>query len=110
MIERSSDPVQLLVNILDVAGEIAAQWGEEVILHLRVAALWVRIGKRVRALLYLQHLASLHIVDAYHLGGKATRIQIDMMRFFFSKIGEDPENLFAREEDRKRSAPANDGR
>ncbi|MHB9131500.1 MAG: hypothetical protein ACYDBB_10475 [Armatimonadota bacterium] len=57
-IERSHDPNTLSANLLDVAGIIALQWGEEILLHLRVASLWHKIGKQRRAVEYLQSIAA----------------------------------------------------
>lgn len=93
VIERSSDPVQLLGNILHVAGMLAAQWGEEIYLHLRVASLWVRIGKKDVAFRYLNQLAGHHIVDDFNLGRQGTKHRLDMMRYFLRTIGVDDSQL-----------------
>lgn len=82
VIERSADPLQLLANILTVAGALAAQWGEEIVLHLRVASLWLRIGRKERAINYLRGLAAAHLSDTFHLGSQAVKTRIDMMRYF----------------------------
>ncbi len=89
VIERSSDPVQLLANIVQLSGVLASQWGEEIMLHLRVASLWSRIGKRDRAIEYLKNLVALHRVDAFNLGHNGVKFRIDCMRFFLVLIGVD---------------------
>ncbi|MHB9133260.1 MAG: hypothetical protein ACYDBB_19495 [Armatimonadota bacterium] len=93
VIERSADPVQLLANILNLSGTMAAQWGEEIYLHLQVAALWARIGKREKAAEYIISLARLHGVDAFHLGYEGVRSRIDMMRFLLMQLGIDEATL-----------------
>jgi len=92
-IERSNDPLQLLANILTATGTLAAQWGEEILLHLRVAALWVRIGKKQQAIEYLMQIATLHAVDAFHLGTWGVNYRIDLMRFFMTQVGVDEANI-----------------
>ncbi|MHB0939133.1 MAG: hypothetical protein ACYDCO_21185 [Armatimonadota bacterium] len=101
VIVRSADPLQLLANILQVAGVLAAQWGEEILLHLRVASLWLRIGKKPEAIQYLRHMADLHSVDTFHLGSHHVRDRIDMMKYFLDQVGLDS-NLLYSEEHRKR--------
>ncbi len=102
VIERSADPLQLLSNILTVAGMLAAQWGEEITLHLRVASLWLRIGKKGMAIKYLRDLADLHAVDTFHLGSHAVKLRIDMMRYFFNQCGLSDMVLFSDEHLKKR--------
>lgn len=101
VIVRSADPLQLLANILEVAGLLAAQWGEEILLHLRVASLWLRIGRKHEAIQYLRHMVDLHSVDAFHLGSHQVRDRIDMMKYFLDQVGLDS-NLLYSEEHRKR--------
>jgi hypothetical protein len=93
IIERSSDPLQLLSNILEVSGMLAYQWGEEIFLHLRVAALWVRIGKRSKGIQYMTDLAAQHSVDAFNLGTDGVKWRIDLTRYFLTQIGVDETNL-----------------
>ena len=101
VIERSADPLQLLANILEVAGLLAGQWGEEILLHLRVASLWLRIGRKPEAIQYLRHIADLHSVDTFHLGSHHVRDRLDMMKYFLDQVGLDS-NLIYSEEHRKR--------
>jgi len=101
VIVHSADPLQLLANILEVAGMLAAQWGGEILLHLRVASLWLRIGKKTEAIIYLRHLADLHSVDIFHLGPHHVRDRIDMMKYFLDQVGLDSDLLYS-EEHRKR--------
>jgi len=97
VIERSADPVQLLANILTVAGDLAAQWGEEILLHIRVAAVWSRIGYKGRSLDYLKGLTVLHQANTFNLGWVETNWRYDMMRYFLSLIGLDDLQLFEKE-------------
>jgi hypothetical protein len=101
VIVHSADPLQLLANILEVAGLLAAQWGDEILLHLRVASLWLRIGRKPEAIHYLRHLADLHSVDTFHLGSHHVRDRIDMMKYFLNQVGLDDSMLYS-EEHRKR--------
>jgi hypothetical protein len=87
IITRTNDPLQLLANILDVAGSLAAQWGEETHLHLRVAALWSRIGRRTKAESYLTFISDQIIRDAYNLGDAGNAYRLDCIRFFYALIG-----------------------
>ena len=105
IIERSADPVQLLANILTVAGDLAAQWGEEIMLHIRVAAVWSRIGFKGRALDYLKALTSLHQTNTFNLGWVETNWRYDMMRYFLSLIGIDDLQLFEKEKQKPRHGP-----
>jgi hypothetical protein len=89
VIQRSADPLQLLANILYLSGQLAAQWGEEIFLHLRVAALYSRINQKEKAVEYLQGLAALHHVDAFNLGHYGIKYRLDLMRFFLALIGID---------------------
>ncbi|MHB9022621.1 MAG: hypothetical protein ACYC7E_00370 [Armatimonadota bacterium] len=93
VVERSSDPIELLSNILTLAGNMSAQWGEEIILHLRVATLWARIGKKSQAIEYIIQLAQLHAVDAFNLGYQGVRLRIDMMRYLLIQLGVDETTL-----------------
>lgn len=93
VIERSSDPLILLSNILEVAGRLAAQWGEEILLHLRIASVWSRVARNEKAVDYLTHLACLHSIDAYHLGPAGVKYRLDLMRFFLTQIGVDDYEL-----------------
>ncbi len=93
VIERSSDPLQLLSNILEVSGILASQWGEEIFLHLQVASLWARIGKRQKAIEYLSTLAGFHTTDAFNLGQDGVKFRIDLMRYFLAQIGVDESSV-----------------
>jgi hypothetical protein len=93
VIERSNDPLQLLASILTATGTLAAQWGEEILLHLRVAALWVRIGKKDKGVDYITNLATLHAIDTFHLGAPGVKFRIDLMRFFLTRIGVDEASI-----------------
>ncbi|OPZ83103.1 MAG: hypothetical protein BWY76_02438 [bacterium ADurb.Bin429] len=109
VIERSSDPLQLLSNILEVSGILASQWGEETFLHLRVAALWARIGKKQQAIEYLSMLASAHAADAFNLGQDGVKFRIDLMRYFLTQIGVDEASvplIVARKADNTSKMPA----
>jgi len=101
VIVLSADPLQLLANILEVAGMLAAQWGDEILLHLEVASLWLRLGRKTEAISYLRHLADLHSVDTFHLGSQHVRDRIDMMKYFLNQVGLDDSLLYS-EEHRKR--------
>ena len=89
VIERSADPLQFLSNLLKLAGSLAAQWGEEILLHLQVATLWIRIGKNEQAIEYLTSLASLHAVDAFNLGTDGVKLRLDMMGALLKLFGID---------------------
>ena len=102
VIERSTDPLVLLANILTVAGALAAQWGEEALLHLRVASLYLRLGKNTEAIRYLRHLADLHSVDTFHIGSQGTKQRLDMMRYFLLEVGLDDNLLYSEEHKKKR--------
>lgn len=93
VIERSSDPLQLLSNILEVSGILASQWGEEIFLHLRVASLWARVGKRPKAIEYLSTLAGFHAIDAFNLGQDGVKFRFDLMRYFLTQIGVDESSV-----------------
>jgi hypothetical protein len=69
--------LQFLSNLLKFAGSLAAQWGEEILLHLQVATLWIRIGKKEKAVNYLSQLASLHAVDAFNLGDQDAELEVE---------------------------------
>jgi len=101
VIEHSADPLEMLANILEITGLLAAQWGNEILLHLRVASLWLRIDRQPEAIRYLRYLADLHSVDTFHLGSHHVRDRLDMMKYFFSQVGLD-DNLLYSEEHRKR--------
>lgn len=104
-IERSADPIQLLSNILAYAGLLAAQWGEEILLHLRVGALWARIGRSEQTIEYFRHLSSMHAVDAFNLGRVGVQIRMDYMRYLLRLLKIDESAL--RPEDRREKKPAN---
>ena len=104
VIERSADPVRLLSNILIVAGDLAAQWGDEIMLHLRVAAVWVRIGHNSRALDYLKSLAAMHMSNAFNLGRSETDWRFDMMRYFLARVGIDDMLLFEKEKPKRKAS------
>jgi len=89
VIERSNDPLVLLANILDVAGSLAAQWGEEILLHLRVASVWARVGRNEKAISYLTNLACIHYNDGFHLGPSGVKYRLDLMRYFLTQINVD---------------------
>ena len=102
VIERSADPLVLLASILTVAGALAAQWGEEILLHLRVASLNLRLGKKIEAIQYLRYMADLHSVDAFHIGPHGTKQRIDMMRFFLIQVEIDENLLYSEDHKKKR--------
>ena len=101
VIARSAEPRVQLANILIVAGALAAQWGEEILLHLRVASLWLRLGKKGEAIRYLRALADLHAIDAFRLDHHGARRCLDMMRYFLDQVGLN-ENLLYSEKHRKK--------
>lgn len=105
VIEHSADPLILLANILTVAGLLAAQWGEEILLQLRVASLWIRIGKKEEGLRYLRHMADLHSVDTFHMGSHHVKERIDMMRYFLQLLEIDEDLLFSEEYKKRRRIP-----
>lgn len=89
------DPITFLSNIIERSAVLSAQWGDNIMLHMRVAALWYRIGKRDLAATFLTNLAALHAVDEFRLGEGGTRMRLDYIRYFFSLVRMDASHLDA---------------
>jgi len=86
---EEQSPITLMDTVVENASSICGRWGEEIFLHLRVAALWHRLGRTSRAVEFLSDIGAQHVADAFHLGDIGVRMRLDYIRYFLSQIGAD---------------------
>jgi len=88
------ETTSVLTKILLSAGEMAAQWPEEIFLQLRIAAIWSRLGQPRQAVDYLRTLTRHYQRNDCHLTRSDIDWHCEMMRYFLAYDGIDDSQLF----------------